>query len=66
VPVSFQLSDTGRREDKRGRWLPYIPGPRLFVPFLRKDDDGFSTALQEGQIEMIGRPGPRLKTPLAS
>lgn len=66
VPVSFQLSGFGRSEPSRGRWQPYIPGPRLFVPFLRKDDDGFSTALQEGQIEMIGRPGPRLKTPLAS
>lgn len=62
VPVSFQLAGTAERLPS-SRWLPYIPGPRLEVPFLQDEDEPVNTALADGGVYMSGRTGPRLKLP---
>lgn len=70
VPVTFSLayssspSQTPAAAQGVGRWQPYIPGPRLFVPFLQEGQDDFNTAMAAGEVYMSGQQGAKLKTPL--
>lgn len=58
--MNFQLAGTTESLPS-SRWRPYIPGPRLEVPFLQEEDEPVNTALADGGVYMSGRTGPRLK-----
>jgi TonB family protein len=55
VPVAFNLHVRGMREDTYGKWEPYIPGPREWIPWAKNDNrlSSSSDAIPEEGISQV-------------
>lgn len=63
VPVDFTLG----RPKQYGRWVAYIPGPRVKAPWMiDQEAEASPEALADGVPTLVGGKGLRLRAPLAS
>lgn len=66
IPVVFRISNCGRcdrDEAVYGKWQPYIPGPRQYIPWLDRHQVATGAALPEGSIQLIGQGLHRIDKP---
>lgn len=54
VAIVFRLHGRGHPLPGYGQWVPYIPGPPRYIPWVSKHELARSTAQPGGSLQMLG------------